>query len=268
MKTFGIKLKETFKGERMWIDVHTHLHMLKKPLEEIFQQAKESDVQKMITIGTQLSDWDLVLESCKRYSVYGALGCHPHEAKTYTTKVEEQLKGKIKSHKNIIALGEIGLDYYYEHSQKEIQKEAFRKQLSLAQELSLPVEIHSRSAEEDTLSILKEFPEVKGLLHCFTSSWNMAQQALDIGYNISFSGIITFKNAQELRDICSKVPLDRLHVETDAPYLAPSPYRGRENQPAWMVHTAQVIADLHKVSLDQLKKQTWQNACDLFSLKV
>ena len=250
----------------MWIDVHTHLHMLKQPIADVLKKAKESDVQKMITIGTQLSDWDLVLESCKKYSVYGALGCHPHEAHTYTDDIEKQLKKKLQSNKNIIALGEIGLDYYYEHSKKDIQKEVFRKQLSLAQELHLPVEIHTRSAEEDTIAILKEFPKVKGLLHCFTSSWNMAQQALDIGYNISFSGIITFKNAQELRDACSKVPLDRLHVETDAPYLAPSPHRGRENQPAWMIHTAQVVADLHKVSLDKIKEQTWQNACHLFSI--
>ncbi len=250
----------------MWIDVHTHLHMLKQPLPEILESAKKSGVQKMISIGTHPSDWDSVLSDCKKYSVYGALGCHPHEALHYNEDIEQQLKKKLQSSKNIIALGEIGLDYYYEHSKKDIQQEVFRRQLLLAQELSLSIEIHSRSAEEDTIAILKEFPQVKGLLHCFTSSWNMAQQALDIGYNISFSGILTFKNAKDLRETCSKIPLDRIHVETDAPYLAPQPHRGKENQPAWMIHTAQMIADLHHVSLEELKEQTWKNACSLFSI--
>ena len=252
----------------MWIDVHTHLHMLKQPLSEVLKNAQDQGIHKMINIGTHPADWDAVLKDCKKYSVYGALGCHPHEAQHYNEETEQQLKTKLQSNDPIIALGEIGLDYYYEHSKKEVQKEVFRKQLALAQELSLPVEIHSRSAEEDTLSILKEFPSVQGLLHCFTSSWNMARQALDIGYNISFSGILTFKKAQELRDTCVQVPLHRLHVETDAPYLAPQPHRGRENQPAWMIHTAQVVADLHKTSLKEVQEQTWKNACSLFSIKA
>ena len=250
----------------MWIDVHTHLHMIKQPLAEILKTAEECGVQKMISIGTHPSDWDAVINDCKKYSIYGALGCHPHEARHYNEETEQQLKTKLQSIRNIIALGEIGLDYYYKHSQKDIQKEVFRKQLSLAQELGLPVEIHTRSAEEETILILKEFPKLKGLLHCFTGSWDMAYQALNIGYNISFSGILTFKNAKDLRETCAKVPLSRLHVETDAPYLAPQIHRGKENQPAWMIHTAQMVAEIHKVCIEKVKDQTWKNACSLFSI--
>ena len=224
----------------MWIDVHTHLYMIKTPSKEVFENAHKSGVEKMINIGTCSEDWDKVLNSLEESKVYGALGQHPHEAKDYNDSSEEKLKTGLKQ-KGIAALGEIGLDYYYEHSNHKVQKEVFRRQMSIANEFQLPVEIHTRNAEEDTISILKEFPQVRGLLHCFTSSYDMAKKALDIGYNISFSGILTFKKAQDLRDTCKKIPIDRLHLETDAPYLAPTPYRGKENQPAWMVHTAETM---------------------------
>jgi len=248
----------------MWIDVHTHLHMLKEP-EKAVEMAFQSGVQKMMTIGTSSKDWDQVLQDTDRLSVFGALGQHPHEAKNYDDSSEEKLKCSLKN-ENIKALGEIGLDYYYEHSERLIQQEVFRRQMAVAEELGLSVEIHTRDAEEDTIKILKEYPKVRGLLHCFTGSYRMAKKALDIGYNISFSGIITFKKADDLRAVCEKVPVDRLHIETDAPYLAPAPYRGKENQPAWILHTAETVARLHKVSIDQLKNQTWENACKLFSL--
>ena len=248
----------------MWIDVHTHLHMVKDP-ETAVETALQSGVQKMITIGTSTKDWDCILQDTKKFSVFGALGQHPHEAKYYDDLSEEKLKQGLQT-ENIKALGEIGLDYYYEHSDRQIQKTVFRRQMALAEELGFPVEIHTREAEEDTIKILKEYPKVKGLLHCFTGSYDMAKKALDIGYNISFSGIITFKKAEDLRSVCEKVPLDRLHIETDAPYLAPQPYRGKENQPAWLLHTAERVAQLHKVSIGELKDQTWKNACRLFSL--
>ena len=248
----------------MWIDVHTHLHMLKNP-EQALETALQSGVQKMISIGTSAEDWDQVLADTKKFSVFGALGQHPHEAKNYNDSVEEKLKLGLKN-KNIKALGEIGLDYHYEHSNRLIQQEVFKRQMAIAEELGFSVEIHTRSAEEDTLKILKEHPKVQGLLHCFTGTYDMAKKALDLGYNISFSGIITFKKADDLRSVCEKIPLNRLHVETDAPYLAPIPYRGKENQPAWLLHTAEAIACLHKVSIDKLKEQTWENACRLFSL--
>ena len=248
----------------MWVDVHTHLHMLKDP-EKAVETALQSGVQKIMTIGTSAEDWDQVLADIKKFSVFGALGQHPHSAKDYNDASEEKLKRDLKN-ENIKALGEIGLDYYYKNSDPQVQQTVFRRQMAVAEKLGLSVEIHTRDAEEDTIKILKEHPKVQGLLHCFTGSYDMAKKALDIGYNISFSGIITFKKADDLRSVCEKVPIDRLHIETDAPYLAPAPYRGKENQPAWILHTAETVARLHKVSIDKLREQTWENACKLFSL--
>ncbi len=249
-----------------WTDVHTHLNMLNTPAESVVEEAEQAGVRNMITIGTEPEDWPRVLDFSKKFSqVKGALGVHPHSAKLYNDKVEAILQ-KGLSEEGIIACGEIGLDYYYEYSDREKQKEAFHRQMLLAQEKNLPVEIHTRSAEEDTIKVLKQFSgSVRGLLHCFSGTWSLARMALDLGFNISFSGIITFKKAEELREVCQKVPLDCLHLETDAPYLAPSPHRGKQNKPAWMVHTAQVAADLHKVSLQELSRKTQRNYKNLFS---
>ena len=254
-----------------WVDVHTHLHLLKASFEEVSQNAQKAEVKRLITIGTEESDWPMVLESMDTESkdllIYGAIGCHPHEAKHYSDQAEEKLKAQLQT-KGIVALGEIGLDYYHDHSDRNTQKQVFRRQMEVASQKKLPVEIHTRSAEEDTLAILTEYKgKVTGLLHCFTGTWNMAKKALDIGYNISFSGIVTFKKADELRKVCEKVPLNRLHIETDAPYLAPTPYRGKENQPAWLVHTGKAVADIHQVSLEEVKQKTWENASLLFFQK-
>ena len=252
----------------MWTDVHTHLNMLDIPAELAVEEAQQAGVTQIITIGTEPDDWPLVMGFSKKFSqVKGALGVHPHSAKLYSDEIEKQLK-KDLDEKNIIACGEIGLDYHYEYSEREKQNEAFYRQMVLAKEKKLPVEIHTRSAEEDTIKMLKQFSgAVRGLLHCFSGTWNLARAALDLGFNISFSGIITFKKAEELREVCRKVPLDRLHLETDAPYLAPVPNRGKQNKPAWVVHTAQVVADLHKVSLKDLSQKTQSNYNDLFSIK-
>lgn len=247
-----------------WIDVHTHLHMLSTPSDQIIKEAQIKEINKIITVGTSAKDWNQVIDDVRKFSIYGAIGCHPHESQHYNDKDEEKLKKGLKT-QGIIALGEIGLDYYYQHSDRKIQQTVFRKQMETAKQMKLPVEIHTREAEKETIEILSEYKNhVQGLIHCFTGSLNMAKKALDIGYNISFSGIITFKNASNLRDVCSKIPLDRIHIETDAPYLAPVPYRGKENQPAWLIHTAQIICEIHCISMDTLKKQTWINACHLF----
>ena len=250
--------------ENFWIDVHTHLHLLSPPAKDSIETARQNDIVKMITVGTSREDWPQVLEHLN--AVYGALGCHPHEAKHYNDKAEAFLKKSLKT-KGIVALGEIGLDYYYKHSEPDVQKTVFRRQMEIAKELNLPVEIHSRSAEKDTIEILNEYRGcVQGLLHCFTGSLDMAKKALDIGYNISFSGIVTFKNSAPLREVCSQVPLHRIHIETDAPYLAPVPHRGKQNQPAWLIHTAGAVGEIHKTPLPELKCRLWKNACELFSL--
>ena len=251
----------------MWTDVHTHLNMLNIPAELAVKEAQQAGVTQMITIGTEPDDWPLVIGFSKKFSqVKGTLGLHPHSAKDYSDEVEKQLRKGLEE-KDIIACGEIGLDYHYEHSEREIQREVFYRQMILAKEKKLPVEIHTRAAEADTAAILKEFSgSVRGLLHCFSGTWNLAKEALDLGFNISFSGIVTFKKAEELREVCRKVPLDRLHLETDAPYLAPVPNRGKQNKPAWVVHTAQVVANLHKVSLIDLSQKTQSNYSNLFKV--
>jgi len=188
----------------MWIDTHAHLDKINLPTTQIVEEAKKGSVNHIITIGTELQDWGKVVSLCETYKpqVYGTLGLHPHLAKDWNKECEDFLRKNV-THERIIAIGEIGLDYYYEHSSKDRQQEVFEKQLNLAKEFSLPVEIHTREAEEDTLNFLKHIQgSVRGLLHCFTSSYKMACKALDYGFNISFSGIITFKNSQDIRDTC------------------------------------------------------------------
>lgn len=250
----------------MWIDTHAHLDKLSNSLKDVLKRAQDSHVHRVITIGTELEDWPQVIHLCDTYKpyVYGALGMHPHSAKDFNEECSQFLKTNL-IHPRIIAVGEIGLDYYYEHSDKKIQQDVFEKQLFLAQELELPVEIHTREAEEDTLNLLEKVKgDVRGLLHCFTSSYEMARAALDLGFNISFSGIITFKNSQSLRETCKKLPLDRIHIETDSPFLSPVPHRGKENEPSYVNLVAQTVADLHGVNLDTLSRQLKQNTLNLF----
>lgn len=229
--------------------------------------AREAGVERFITIGTEPKDHEVVLELARKYypEVVCTLGVHPHEAKLYTDEVETFIAAHLGD-REVVAVGEIGLDYYYENSEREAQKEAFRRQLALSLKHDLPVEIHTRDAEEDTLAILREFGgQVRGLLHCFTSSLAMAKSALELGLDISFSGVVTFKNADELRDVVRFVPLDRLHVETDAPFLAPIPMRGKPNVPAYVVHTARRVAELKGVTDAQLMSAACANARRLFT---
>ena len=253
-------------AQAMWIDTHAHIDKLKLSPLEVLKSAEQAGVFRIITIGTEREDWEAVVSLSAKYApqVYGALGMHPHTAKDFNEECEDFLRKNLSLNR-IAALAEIGLDYFYEHSDKQKQKEVFERQMSLALELAMPVEIHTREAEKDTLFFLKQFKgRVRGLLHCFTGSYDLAKQALDCGFNISFSGILSFKNAENLRETCKKIPLDRMHIETDSPFLAPAPYRGKENQPAYVSLLAQFVSDLLKVDLqtlsDQLKKNTW----DLF----
>ena len=249
----------------MWTDTHTHLDKL-KDLKQVIDLARSERIRRMITVGTEPEDWPEVLKLSEQYApeVFGTLGMHPHRAEGFNEDCEIFLK-KHLSDKSVVAVGEIGLDYYYEHSPRDIQKKIFYRQLCLAEEWGLPVEIHTRDAEEDTLAILREFQgRVKGILHCFTGSYKMAQQALDLGFNISFSGIVTFKNSQALQETCKKIPLDRLHIETDAPYLAPVPYRGKENQPSWVIYVARKICELHNVTEELLSQQLEENTLKMF----
>lgn len=249
-----------------WTDVHTHLNMLEVSPEEAIAEAATHGVTGFITIGTCPDDLPTVMSLAQKFApqVVCTLGVHPHEAELFTSEVDQWIRTQAVN-PEVVAIGETGLDYYYNNAPKEKQIEVFRAQMQIAADLGLPVEIHTRDAEPDTMQTLREFKgRVKGLLHCFTGTWEMAEVGLDCGFNISISGVVTFKNADALRDVVTKVPLDRLHVETDAPFLAPIPHRGKKNRPAFVTHTAQKVADLKGVSLETLAEATQANARKLF----
>lgn len=250
-----------------WIDVHAHLDKLEEGPEAAIELARQAGVKRIITIGTDPADLPVVLDLSEKFApmVYCTLGIHPHEAELWDHHVQNFIREKAVNPR-VVALGEMGLDYYYNNSTPQTQKRAFQEQLELAVELKLPVEIHTRDAEADTVEMLRPFKgQVNGIIHCFTGSAWLAQQCLDLGYDISISGVVTFKNAEALRKVAEFVPLDRLHVETDAPFLAPVPQRGKKNTPAFMVHTAAVIAEIKGVSLETLSSQIWNNSRRIFS---
>ena len=249
-----------------WIDIHAHMNMLDPEARVLLEWAEQQGVERIITIGTCPEDNPIAYNWAKEHSprIFCCLGIHPHDADKYTPKAKEYLLSMYDD-PLVVGVGEIGLDYYYETSPKEIQKSVFREMLSIAQLKKMPVQIHTRDAEQDTVSVLKEFKgQVAGTIHCFTGTQWLADEALALGLDISFSGIVTFKTAHELREVVKKVPLDRLHIETDSPFLAPMPHRGKQNNPSMMVHTAQCIADLKQVSLEELSCQTQTNAKKLF----
>ncbi len=246
-----------------WIDVHTHLNMLKDlSIDQAIADAEKAGVSRFITIGTDPEDHVRVLEIASKYfpKVSCTLGIHPHEGQIYTEEIGQFIETNAVR-PEVAAIGEIGLDYHYESSPRDQQKEAFRRQLDIATRLKLPIEIHTRDAEADTVEILQDYRgRLSGIVHCFTGTRWLAEQALDLGLNISFSGVVTFKNAEELRSVVKYVPLDRMHVETDAPFLAPVPQRGKSNVPAFVVHTGLAVAALKGISPEQLQRATWENA--------
>lgn len=253
-----------------WIDTHTHLNMLKEvsPSEAI-ANAKAQGVKKFINIGTNSKDHPIVLNLAETHpEVFATLGVHPHDAENFVEAKDFMLKNL--GHDKVVAVGEIGLDFYYDNAPRELQIEVFNEQMSIAESQKLPVQIHTRDAEDETIAVLKKYSgKVGGVLHCFSGSRNLAEKALDYGFNISISGIVTFKSAQDLRDtIRDVVPLDRIHVETDAPYLAPVPYRGKENQPAYVISTSKVVAELKRLSLEEVGRLSQTNTEKLFSKLV
>ncbi|MCX7978502.1 MAG: TatD family hydrolase [Bdellovibrionaceae bacterium] len=250
----------------MWVDMHCHLDKLEEGPEEALKAAQAAGVDHVVTIGTEPDDLPVVLRLAKSHwpRVSCTLGIHPHEGVQYSREVENYIRQHLQE-PQVIAVGEIGLDYYYEHSPQKEQREAFAAQMQIAADYGMPVEIHTRDAESDTVDILKDFEgKVRGIIHCFTGSQWLAEKCLELGYNISISGVVTFKNAEGLRATVRSIPLDRLHVETDAPFLAPVPQRGKPNTPAFVVHTAAKVAELKGVSLEELAQQTRRNACALF----
>jgi len=262
----------------MLIDSHAHLDM---PLydadrAEVIARAREAGVQIMVEIaGSDIAkgSLDVGLRIAEEYSfIYAAVGVHPHEASLYDEALEQKLLAYSRREK-VIGWGEIGLDYHYDHSPRDVQRRVFRRQLKLALDCRLPAIIHTREAEEDTIEILREAwadrggREVGGILHCFTGTEGLAEAAVELGFLISFSGVLTFKTAEELRAVARSLPLEKMLIETDCPYLAPVPYRGQRNEPAYVRETAAKLAELHGVSVEDVARITSENFRRLFNLR-
>jgi len=244
------------------VDSHCHLNYLDDP-QQALRQARSRGVEKLLCIGVDRGGIEAVLQLAAREDgVWATVGQHPEAADQNWEWIAEYVSEPV-----VVAVGESGLDYYQvERRDKQArQRDCFAYQLDLARRLSLPVVIHSRAAQKDTLDLMRGAPGVTGVMHCFTESWEMAQQALDLGYYISISGIVTFRNGGNVREVARLIPAERLLIETDAPWLAPVPHRGKPNQPAFVADTAEFVAELRGVSVQELADVTHDNFQRLFT---
>ncbi|MCV6547847.1 MAG: TatD family hydrolase [Cohaesibacter sp.] len=254
----------------MLVDSHCHLDFpeLSVELDEVVRRAELAGVGHMVTISTHIRKFGQIKAIAEKYdNIFCSVGTHPHNADKELDFTATDI-AKLAEHPKCVAIGEAGLDYFYDNAPKEAQAQGLRTHIDAARITQLPLVIHSRDADDDMIAILKEGMEEGGypaLLHCFSSGRKLAMEALEMGHYISLSGILTFKRSQDIRDIVADVPLDRLLVETDAPYLAPMPYRGKRNEPAYVAHTAQVLAEVKGVSTGEIARITTENFFRLFS---
>ena len=256
----------------MLIDSHSHLEMpeFKRDLEEVIQRAKASGVEYIFTVGTERKDWQRALEISHSHPfVYAVLGVHPHNAKEIDDGTYSTLRRLCRDEK-VRAYGEIGLDFYRNLSPRDIQLKRFREQIVLAKELGLPIVVHDREAHQETLEILKseKAEECGGIIHCFSGDYQMAKECIQMGFYISVPGTITFKNADGFQEIVKRLPLESLLIETDAPFLAPVPFRGKRNEPSYVRYTAQKVAEIKKISFEKVAEVTSENAFRVFRLKI
>lgn len=252
----------------MFIDTHAHLddEKFQDDLIEVLARAQEAQVQYIVNVGYDLVSSQKSVELAKTYPhIYAVVGLHPHDAKDAQEDTYKRLVELAKEEK-IVALGEMGLDYYWDNSPRNVQQQVFRRQINLAKELNLPIVIHDRDAHGDIMQILQEekAEEVGGILHCFSGSWEMAEACLKMGFYISFAGPLTFNNARKLVEVAQKVPLDRILTETDSPYLPPHPFRGKRNEPARVVLVAEKIAALRNEEVEKIGEITLENARKVF----
>jgi len=254
----------------MLVDSHCHLDFpdFADDLDGVVGRAREKGVGRMVTISTRVRRQDGLLSIAGRFpDVFCSVGTHPHHAHEELDITAADLVAHTR-HPKVVAIGEAGLDYHYDNSPRDAQEQGFRTHIAAARETGLPLVIHSREADDDTARILEEengkgaFPAV---LHCFTGGRDLAMRGVALGHYVSFTGILTFKNSQALRDIAAALPADKILVETDAPYLAPNPYRGKRNEPAYVAETAKVLAQTRGVSVDEIARQTTENFFRLFS---
>ena len=257
----------------MLVDSHCHLDFPEYAgkVEDVLARARAAGVGVCVSIGTELKRFPCVKAVAEAHAnVWCSVGVHPHEAEKELLDDEASLVAEA-AHPKVVAIGETGLDYYYEHSPRAPQQENFRSHIAAARKTGLPVIVHTRDADDDTIDILRDEMgkgAFTGLIHCFTGTQKLADAALELGLYISVSGIATFKNSAPLRDVIKSVPLDRLLVETDAPFLSPVPHRGKTNEPSFVVHTAAMLADLKGVSAQELADVTTANFFRLFSKVV
>jgi TatD DNase family protein len=254
----------------MFIDSHAHLDFkdYKEDFSSVLDRAKEAKVSLILNIGTTLQHSRESLEVAKKHDhIYSSVGIHPHDVKDLGSTYIDELRTLAK-HPKVKAIGEIGLDYFYKNSDPALQKKCLEEQLLLAKDLNLPVSIHCRDAFKEAFEILDRvgLEEPKGVFHCFTGTKEEANQALERGFYISISGIVTFKKATALQEVVKELPLDKMLIETDCPFLAPEPYRGKRNEPSYVVKTAEKIAALQNKTLEEVAQQTTQNAVTLFNL--
>ncbi len=260
----------------IFVDSHCHIDgpQFNEDRAEVVKRAHSSGVVAMLNVGTgdpHSDDFRRAVETAESFeSVFAAVGVHPHDAKLYDERAEEHLKDLAKSSKKVIAWGEIGLDFYYDHSPRNIQETVFRRQINAAKELGLPIIIHSRDADEETSRILAEecsYPEFRGgIMHCFGGTPEMAETLIALGFLISFAGNVTFKKAENLRESARVVPLNKLLIETDCPYLAPVPMRGKRNEPAFVCHTAKFLSEFLEIDLPTIAEETTRNFRELFQV--
>lgn len=257
-------MKKTYR----LIDTHAHLDFedLRENLDEIIGDALDIGVEKIIIPGVTIKDTPKIIEIIDKYdNIYGAVSVHPTEVKNWKDGDYEILKNYAQ-HEKIVAIGETGLDYYWDKTYINEQKHVFRQHIKLAGEMKLPLIVHNRDAHADTLEILAKFSEVKGVMHCFSGSAEFALECIKIGYYIALGGPVTFKNAKKPKEVAEKVPLEWLLIETDSPFLAPHPFRGKQNDPSKIKFIAKAIAEIKDISLEEVANATSQNAEKLFKI--
>ncbi len=253
----------------MLIDTHCHLDggYFEEGADAVLDRALAEGVRGFVCIGVGgLESTRFAVELAQRRAeVVATVGVHPHEASSYGPELHAVLEQLVRDER-VVAIGEIGLDYHYDHSPRPTQREVFVRMIAFAKEVKLPIVVHTRSAPAETLEILESEAarEVGGVIHCFSEDRAFAARALDLGFDLSFSGVVTFKNARSVHDVAAWAPADRILVETDAPYLAPNPLRGKRCEPAWVVHTAREVARLRNQSFEELSRTTTENACRRF----
>lgn len=253
----------------MYFESHAHYDdtRFEEDRVEILEGLKEKGVDYVINIGADMASSKMSIELAKEYPfIYCSVGVHPHEVEHMAQGDIDKLK-EFANNEKVVAIGEIGLDYYYDLSPRELQQKWFKKQLQLAQELDLPIVVHSRDACAQTFEIIKEHPDLRGVIHCFSGSKELAKEYVKRGFYIGIGGSLTFKNARKTVEVVQEIPIEFLLIETDSPYLAPVPHRGKRNDSSYLVHVVEKIADIKGITPEEVAKITMQNAKNLFKIK-